>query len=85
MQKPRKLIFSGPHRHARRHCWIADTPEAFAAEVVRLLADAELRRQLAESARSLLEQRFSWQAVGRQFEAVCCQRTIVRGRQPAKG
>lgn len=64
------------------HCLIADTPEAFATEIIRLLADAELRRWLATSARSLLEQYFSWQAVGQQF-AVICQRTIDHGRQGA--
>lgn len=62
------------------HCLIADTPEAFATEIIRLLADAELRGRLAASARGLLEQRFSWQAVGRQFELVC-QRTLDHGRR----
>ena len=60
------------------HCLIADTPKAFATEIIRLLADAELRRRIAASARSLLEQCFSWQVVGRQFEWIC-QRTIDRG------
>lgn len=63
------------------HCLIADTPQAFATEIIRLLADAALRKRVAASARRLLEeQRFSWQAVGRQFESIC-QRTIDRGRQ----
>jgi glycosyltransferase involved in cell wall biosynthesis len=65
------------------HCLVADTPEAFAAEIIRLLADAQLRRRVAGSARRLLEeQRFSWQAIGREFESIC-HRTIDRGRQSA--
>lgn len=63
------------------HCLIADTAESFATEIIRLLADARLRSRLAASARGLLEQqRFSWQAIGRQFESIC-HRTIDRGHQ----
>lgn len=63
------------------HCLIADTAEAFATDLLRLLADARLRRRLAASARGLLEQqRFSWTAIGRQFESIC-HRTIDRGHQ----
>ena len=62
---------------AGEHCLIADAPEAFAAAILRLMADAELRRRLAAAARCLLEARFSWKAVGRQFEAIC-QRTLAR-------
>ncbi len=53
------------------HCLVADTAEGFASAVVRLLSDAGLRRRLAVAARGLLEARFSWAAVGRQFEAIC--------------
>jgi glycosyltransferase involved in cell wall biosynthesis len=66
------------------HCLIADTAEAFAAEIIRLLADAQLRGRLAASARRLLEeQRFSWQAIGRQFESIC-RRTVARGRHSVR-
>jgi glycosyltransferase involved in cell wall biosynthesis len=63
-----------------RHCLVADSPEDLAGEIIRLLADAELRTRIAGAARELLEeQRFSWAAIGRQFESIC-QRTIGRRR-----
>jgi hypothetical protein len=42
-----------------------------------LLEDADLRCRLAGAARGLLEARFSWASVGRQFEAIC-QRAVAR-------
>ncbi len=61
------------------HFLAADTADAFAGALVRLLDDAALRQQLAGSARTLLEERFSWSAVGRQFEAIC-QQTLKSSR-----
>jgi glycosyltransferase involved in cell wall biosynthesis len=55
------------------HFVAAEGGEAFAAAILRLLGDWALRRRLAEAARALLEQRFSWSQVGRQFEAICLQ------------
>ena len=39
---------------------VADDPESFARQVVRLLAEAPLRRELGESGRRLVEGSFSW-------------------------
>jgi sugar transferase (PEP-CTERM/EpsH1 system associated) len=47
-----------------RDLLIADSPDTFAAAVVRLLGDEELRRTLARQARETAVQRFSWDAVG---------------------
>jgi ribosomal-protein-alanine acetyltransferase len=47
-----------------RSVWIADGGEAFAAGAVRLLGDAELRRELAGEARRLVVARFSWRPLG---------------------
>ena len=55
------------------HLLIADTGAAFAAAIDRLLADTALRFSLAQRARALVEQRFSWAQVARQFEAICLQ------------
>ncbi len=44
------------------HLAIADTPQAFAAAVVKLLESPERRRQFGEAGRSLLEARFTWEA-----------------------
>lgn len=43
---------------------LADTPEAFAEAVCRLLEDAPLRERLGRAARALAERRFGWDAIG---------------------
>jgi polysaccharide biosynthesis protein PslH len=48
---------------------LADTSAQFAADVVRLLGDAALRRQLATRGRHLVEGHYSWQAVGRSLRS----------------
>jgi polysaccharide biosynthesis protein PslH len=53
------------------HLLMADDPGAFAAAILRLLDDTELRGRLAQAARRLLEDRFSWSRVARQVEVVC--------------
>ena len=44
--------------------WVADTPEAFAAGVATLIADPELRRQLALAAYGHAVRNFDWAAIG---------------------
>jgi glycosyltransferase involved in cell wall biosynthesis len=46
---------------------IADEPEAFAHQVVRLIRSAELRNTLAVNGRQLVEQRYSWAQIGEEF------------------
>ena len=65
------------------HFLAAETAAAFAAAILRLLDGPDLRRDLAAAARRVLEERFSWAQVGRQFEALCL-RAADRGR-PAAG
>ena len=57
----------------------ADDAEAFARSILALLADASMRVRIAGAARRLMEERFSWSRVGRQFEAICL-RTLERTR-----
>lgn len=54
-----------------RHLLLADDAEAFARAIVRLLAEPALGTGLAQAARALLEERFSWSQVAAQFEAIC--------------
>ena len=49
------------------HLLIADEAQAFAAAVVRLLTDDELRRKLTHQARCRVEERYDWSNIGRQF------------------
>jgi len=46
---------------------IANNPENFARACVRLLRDPDLRTQLGNAGRELVETRYSWAAVGRRL------------------
>lgn len=52
---------------AGRHLLIADTPETFAYETIRLLKETELRQQLADNARQLIRDRYDWAVVMPRF------------------
>ena len=58
---------------AGEHYLAADTDEAFADAILVLLADAPRRIAMAESGRALLEARYSWATIARQFEAICLE------------
>jgi glycosyltransferase involved in cell wall biosynthesis len=64
---------------AGRHFLEAASADAFAAAIVRLLADAALRERVTRAARALVEARFTWDAVAAQFEAIC-RATLDRTR-----
>ena len=49
---------------------LADTPEQFASECIRLLQSEEERAGLAEAAYCLVRERFSWDIMAREFEAI---------------
>jgi glycosyltransferase involved in cell wall biosynthesis len=57
----------------------ADDAAAFARSILALMNDAALRTRIAGAARRLMEERFSWSRVARQFEAICL-RTLERAR-----
>jgi glycosyltransferase involved in cell wall biosynthesis len=52
--------------------WTGDTPEAFAAGIATLVADAERRAQMARAARDHAMRHFDWRAIGEK------QRTLLR-------
>ena len=54
-----------------RHFVAADDPGEFAAAVVRLLRDPQERRALGRAGRDLVEARYSWPTVAREFEERC--------------
>lgn len=49
------------------HLLLADTPEAFADAVLRVIGDSGLRERLRHNARLLVEQRYDWETIGAQF------------------
>ena len=53
------------------HYLVADTPQAFAEAVRRLLVDPGLRRRISEAARRLVERHYSSRVVAREFEEIC--------------
>jgi glycosyltransferase involved in cell wall biosynthesis len=52
------------------HLLIADDPRSFAAAVIRLLEDRELRSRLSTEARRLVEEKYDWRQIGDRFEAL---------------
>jgi len=50
-----------------RHLLIADSPQEFAAQVVRLLREPELRDTLVRNAYQLVREKYEWAHIGEQF------------------
>ena len=49
---------------------LADDPERFASQTIRLVSDADLHGRLAANARHLVETRYDWQQIGQKFVAL---------------
>jgi glycosyltransferase involved in cell wall biosynthesis len=58
----------------------ADTPEDFARSVVMLVKDPSRRQALGAAGRRLVEARYSWAEVAREFEALCHEVLTLRAR-----
>jgi len=61
----------------------ADTAEDFAAGVLAALDDPARGTAMASAARRLIEERFSWAQVARQFEAICLAALARKGARVA--
>lgn len=59
---------------------LADDPEAFAASVVRLLEDPQLRQCLSTNGRRLAEKRYDWQVVLKEMDRVYLEIESERSR-----
>jgi glycosyltransferase involved in cell wall biosynthesis len=55
------------------HFLAADSDAEFADAIIALLGDAPRRAAMAEGGRALLEARYSWATIARQFEAICLE------------
>ena len=53
-----------------RHVLVADSPSAFAAQVLRLLGDDNLRNQLVEASAALVRDRYTWDRIGAVLDGV---------------
>lgn len=62
-----------------RDLLVADAPEAFAAEVIRLLDDPALGARLGEAGRKLAVERYSWSAAAERLEGFYREVLAARG------
>jgi len=60
------------------HFLAADTAEDFAAAILSLLDNHAAATQMARQARDLVEEKFSWAQVARQFEVICLETLAAR-------
>ncbi len=64
------LVNGGVGAEPGRDLLVADTPEGFAAEIIRLFKDAGLRQQLGANGRQFVQERFTWEGVLRRVEEI---------------
>jgi glycosyltransferase involved in cell wall biosynthesis len=64
------------------HLLIADTPEAFARETLRVMNDFVLHARLAANGRRLVERLYTWDRIGRQLDEVITEAQAVHGGPP---
>jgi glycosyltransferase involved in cell wall biosynthesis len=67
-----------------KHFLSADTPSDFADAVIRLLRDAELRQEMTQCARKLVETQFSFRVAAKVFEQICLDLIDRRADQSHK-
>lgn len=53
------------------HFLQADTPQAFASDILKLMNDDSLRRNIGEAANAFVRQHYGSETIARQFEAIC--------------
>lgn len=61
----------------------ADNTADFAGAILSLLDDGARRARIADAARALMEEKFSWRVVAGQFEAICLRALERRRRRTA--
>lgn len=54
---------------------IADTPQRFAEQVLRILGNPALRARLSENGRRLIERQYTWDRIALQLDAILCNIT----------
>ena len=54
-----------------KHLLLADTPDDFVKQIVRLSSSPELRRELGVNARKLVSEKYTWDSVGDRLLEAC--------------
>ena len=70
----------GLHVRNGEELLLADTPEAFAEEVLRVIGDEKFARELGRRAAETVRASFGWDKVAASFAEIC-ERTIRSGKQ----
>jgi len=65
-----------------KEIFIADTPEQFAAAVVKLLTDPSFAKEVGEQARQTVVEKFGWSGVAKCFAEIC--ETTIRDHRRAR-
>ncbi|HEX7795537.1 MAG TPA: glycosyltransferase, partial [Vicinamibacterales bacterium] len=74
----------GLHVEHEENILIADSPEAFARETLRVMNDFVLRARLAANGRRLVERLYTWDRIGNLLEDVIDEaRTLHHGHAPS--
>jgi glycosyltransferase involved in cell wall biosynthesis len=80
-----RLSLEGLEARPDEHVLVADQPEAFAAQVQRLLADSRLAQRLADDAHAMTVGQYSWDARGAMLEEALrtvAPSVVTPGRRP---
>jgi glycosyltransferase involved in cell wall biosynthesis len=64
---------------------MAEDPLAFSTQIVKILRSPELRNQLAQAGRRLVEQQYNWQVLGARVTALAEELVSKRRRRGARG
>ncbi len=67
--------------HDGKELLLADTPQEFAAAVIRTLSDDRFAAELGNHAASLVRESFGWNKVAKSFAAIC--EPLLTGARPA--
>ena len=65
-----------------KEIFIADTPEQFAAAVVKLLTNPSFAKEVGEQARQTVVEKFGWSGVAKRFAEIC--ETTIRDHRRAR-
>lgn len=64
------LINAGLGAKADRDLLLADEAQSFAAQIIRLVEDPQLRKEMGQAGQSFVQQRFSWDAVAERMRQI---------------
>ncbi|MFN8005701.1 MAG: glycosyltransferase family 4 protein [Terriglobia bacterium] len=71
-----RLAIAGFSAIPEKHLLLAETPEEFTAQLLRLLQDPALRIQLGANARNMIREQLDWKVLGSQFLDVVENRNV---------